>query len=345
METTQPNPITSDAAQLNTIEPEQPQVAKGLPSFGTLWGRSWSFVGANFWRLMLVSGVSVLLSMPPIVMSLYLQTLVDGGESRELVVYGLAGVSTVLFLAGSMLTLAVMSVTTVSGHSIAVKNVIHEVLRLLVPLSVVTFLVYAVIIAGFLFLIIPGLVLMILLLPAMWVVVAEGLTARAALERSMALVSGRLWSVAWRFSLVLFVVCLAFMVALMVVLMLFPLFFMLSMLDLLAVTVVGGALLFVGYTILSGLLGFFFLRFMYELYLGLVATVAPAARSWWQGRVLSVLLPIGMVFAALYILASPYLTVEDMKNVPIEEMEFSTWLEANPEEAARFDNPIQEDNF
>jgi hypothetical protein len=180
----------------------------------------------------------------------------------------------------------------------------------------------------------------------MWVMAVEGLTARAALERSIALVSGRWWSVWWKVTVAILFLLASMLLLVLAFALAAPALFIVGVANMMAAAIVGGVVAVLVYITLISLATFFITRYTYELYCGLAATVSLEAKSWWQGLPLSILIPIGTVFGIIYILAMPYLAVQDAQTraestlqFDEEEIDFDAWLEANPEFRNQFDNP------
>jgi hypothetical protein len=280
-----------------------------------------------------------------VVASFALQSFAQA-EQELVPVLVVATVVTVLTLIGSVVSMALVTATTVAGKTMSINETFRYALRLWWPLTLTVFFAYAVIFAGLVFLLVPGLILSILLLPVMWVMAVEGLTARAALERSIALVSGRWWSVWWKVTVAILFLLASMLLLVLAFALAAPALFIVGVANMMAAAIVGGVVAVLVYITLISLATFFITRYTYELYCGLAATVSLEAKSWWQGLPLSILIPIGTVFGIIYILAMPYLAVQDAQTraestlqFDEEEIDFDAWLEANPEFRNQFDNP------
>ncbi len=342
MDTTQTAIVSPVETAPITELPTQPSE---LPGIGTLFGRTWSFIGNNFGRLLFVSVIGLLVNIPGVVASFYLGSMAQ--TEKELVpLLIVASLSTVLSLIGTVISMVLVSATTVAGTTMSIKELIRYALRLWWPLTLTVFFAYAVMFAGFVFLLIPGVILSVLLIPTVWVMVVEGLTGRAALERSIALVSGRWWTVWWKVTVAILFLVIALLLGVLALALVAPLFFMVGMANMVVAAIVGGVLIVLYVTVVSTAT-FFMMRYTYELYLGLAATASPETKSWWQGLPLSIFIPLGMLFTIIYLIAMPYLSVLDVQKAvesdvmfDAEDVDFDAWLEANPEFRNQFDNPL-----
>jgi hypothetical protein len=317
--------------EMGTPLPATTVTQPSLPSGRMFRQAAWSFIGANFWRLVVVTAVSLLVSAVTIIGTLLLQSLVEQ-EVATITLYGAATVVALVSVVTSVFTLSLMAVTTVAAKEVSLRNILARTMTLIWPLSITVFLSYAVMGAGFLLLIIPGIIVSVLLVPVLWVVTDEGLTLRAALIRSMALVSGRWWAVTGRLLLALLLVLLLSIGFVLVGLLLVPLFFALSFVNLFAAAILSGLLALGLYIVVSTVLGFYLLRYSYELYVGLRDTVTSGQVSWWQGTPLTVLMIIGVCLGAAYLVAMPHIMIEDLRgDEEVLPEEFLEWEERNPD--------------
>lgn len=286
-------------------------VGQTITSGRQLLRQSLGFTIANFWPLFLISLLSGLAALPSLILALYLETQL---ETPLAVQYILAVLVTVLSVVGSIAAMTMSTRATMHAGEWRLSAILGSLGTLWWPLSLTIFFAYAVMGAGFIFLIIPGIAFTIFLMPIMWVVAVEGLRGKAALVRSIALVSGHWWAVSWRVGFLGLVCLLALLLGFLAVLLLSPAAFFLYMInEILAIVVsVAGAL--VAYLVAMTIGTFVMMRYSFLVYEDLVAC-APTASvpSRWSGWPLSVTLIVGVVAGILYLIAMPHLTLEDMR--------------------------------
>lgn len=189
-----------------------PSVTKKLMPVEDLFKKSWELYQKAWLNLLLVSLISVaawkvwlLLVMPAIVAIFGVSALVSGNLSLGLGI-GLTGVATALLSSivvfeigfwGSAAGIVAL-IAAEKGQTPRLGEIYSEAKRLLWPLSIVSLLVFLAVGFGLLFLVIPGLILFFLLSFVSFVVVVEGKTGTAALERSIKLIWGNFLGVLGR---------------------------------------------------------------------------------------------------------------------------------------------------
>ncbi len=287
--------------------------------------QSLGFTFANFWPLFAISLLAGLVALPGLILAFYLGTQL---EAPLAVQYGLALLVTVLSLVGSIVGMAMATRATMHAGEWRLSAILGSLGTLWWPLSLTIFFAYAVMGAGFLFLIIPGIAFTVFLLPIMWVVAVEGLRGQAALVRSIALVSGHWWTVFWRLFFLGFVCLVAFVLGLLAVIVFSPAAFFLYMINETLALIVSVAGAVVVYLVTATFATFVMMRYSLLLYEDLVqATTVEKVPSRWSGWPLTVFLVIGSIIGVLYLIALPYLTLEDMRENTDEPMPWETTLE------------------
>lgn len=294
-----------------STQPAPTTTKPAITSGRQLLRQSLSFTFSNFWPLFAITLLAGLVTLPGLILAFYLGTQLEAPLAMQ---YGLAILVTVLSLIGSIVGMALATRATMHAGEWRLSAILGSLGTLWWPLSLTIFFAYAVMGAGFICLIIPGIAFTIFLMPIMWVVAVEGLQGRAALVRSIALVSGHWWAVSWRFGFLGLVCLLALLLGFLAVLLLSPAAFFLYMInETLAIVVsVAGAL--VAYLVAMTIGTFVMMRYSFLVYEDLVAC-APTAPvpSRWSGWPLSVTLIVGVVAGILYLIAMPHLTLEDMR--------------------------------
>lgn len=294
----------------------QPAVVPAVTPHSISSGRlllrqSLRFTFANFWSLFLISFLSGLLALPSLVLALYLGTQLEAPLALQ---YALAILVTVLSLASSIATMTMATRATMHAGEWRVSAILGSLSTLWWPLSLTIFFAYGVMGAGFIFFLIPGIAFTVFLLPIMWVVAVEGLRGKAALVRSIALVSGHWWTVSWRLGFLGLMCLLAFVLGLLAVVVFSPAAFFLYMISetlAFVVSLVGAILI---YLVTATFATFVMMRYSLLLYEDLVKlATAEKTPSRWSGWPLTVLIVVGSVIGVLYLIALPYLTIEDMR--------------------------------
>ncbi len=306
----------------------QPAIAATKPvitSGRQLLRQSLGFTFTNFWPLFAISLLSGLVALPSLILALYLDTQLDSSLAVQ---YGLAILVTVLGLVGSIASMTMATRATMHAGEWRLSAILGSLGQLWWPLSLTIFFAYAVMGAGFIFFIIPGIAFTVFLLPIMWVVAVEGLRGKAALVRSITLVSQYWWTVFGRLCFLGLVCLLAFVAGLLAVVVFSPAAFFLYMINetfALIVSVSGAVAV---YLVTATFATFVMMRYSLLLYEDLVqATTVEKTPSRWSGWPLSVFLVIGSLLGVLYLLALPYLTLEDMRENTDEPLPWEASLE------------------
>ncbi len=284
--------------------------------------QSLGFTFANFRPLFLISLLSGLVALPSLILALYLETQL---ETPLAIQYSLAILVTVFSLAGSIAAITMSTRATMHAGEWRLSAILGSLGTLWWPLTLTIFFAYAVIGMGFIFFIIPGIAFSVFLLPIMWVVAVEGLRGKAALVRSIALVSGRWWSVFGRLLFLMLVCLLALSLGLLAVLLVSPAAFFLYMISetlALAVSMAGALMV---YLVAATFGTFVMMLYSFLLYEDLVRlSGGEKSPSRWSGWPLTALLIVGTIIGVLYLMALPHLTLEDMRESEEEPLPWET---------------------
>jgi hypothetical protein len=312
--------------QTNVPEAIAPVVTVTLPTFGQLWSRTWEFIGGHFWRL---AGI-VILSFLVTAVGYSLTALLHYGAAVDWALpqlYLIAVLSSILMLTTAAFAQLLLILGVAYDHELSLGDLIRRSRMLFLPYIATLFLTYAAVIGGFALIIIPGLIMSFLVAPVFWVVAKEGLSYRAALDRSIALVEGRLAYVVGKFLLVIILCILSLLTFVLAAMVIAPLSFLVIMMHETFGFVLAGVLgvtVYVGY---FGIVTIFMLRFLYEIYIALVGTYVEHPASRWRGMLLTVMLAIGSVIGVLYLLSTPFTAVEQAT----KPMEWGDFGEHSPE--------------
>lgn len=192
----QPEP-TPHSVQAPTVT-----IPKPLTPVEDLFKNSWALYQKTWLNLLLIGLITVvawkvwgLIVMPAILAVFGISAFTTGNLSLGISV-GLAGLAVlilslvVVFEIGFWGSAAgiVAIIAAEKGQTPRLGEIYGEAKRLLWPLSLASLLVFLTVAFGLLFLVIPGLILFFLLSFVSFVVVAEGKTGTAALERSIKLI-------------------------------------------------------------------------------------------------------------------------------------------------------------
>lgn len=310
--------------ETSTLPPAAP-TSQTLTSGRQLLRQSLSFTFTNFWSLFLISLLGGLVALPSLFLAFFLETKLDTPLALQ---YGLAILVVVLSLAGSIVSMSMATRATMHAGEWRLSAILGSLGTLWWPLSLTIFFAYAVMGAGFIFFIIPGIAFTVFLLPIMWVVAVEGLRGKAALMRSVTLVSGHWWTVSWRLGFLGLVCLLAVVLGFIAVILLSPAAFFLYMINEILALVISVLGALIVYLVTATFATFVMMRYSFLLYEDL-AKIAPANKktSRWGGWPLSSLLIIGAIIGVLYLLSLPYITLEDMRNNTDEPMPWETSLQ------------------
>lgn len=287
--------------------------------------QSLNFTLGNFWPLLLTSMLSGIAALPSLLLAIYLDTQLEASTAVQ---YALAILVTVLGLIGSIIGMAIATRATMHAGEWRFSAILGSLSTLWWPLSLTIFFAYAVVGVGLIFFFIPGIAFTVFLLPVMWVVAVEGLRGKTALVRSVALVSGHWWTVSWRLGFLGLVCLLVFVLGSIAVILLSPAAFFLYMINATLAFVISVLGLLILYLVTTTFATFVMMRYSFLLYEDLVK-IAPVNQvtSRWGGWPLTVLMVIGSVIGVLYLIALPYLTIEDMRESTDEPMLWETTVE------------------
>ncbi len=247
--------------QTNVPEAIAPVVTDTLPTFGQLWSRTWEFIGGHFWRL---AGI-VILSFLVTAVGYSLTALLHYGAAVDWALpqlYLIAVLSSILMLTTAAFAQLLLILGVAYDHELSLGDLIRRSRTLFLPYIATLFLTYAAVIGGFVLLIIPGLIMSFLVTPVFWVVAKEGLSYRAALHRSIALVEGRLSYVVGKFTLAVILCILSLLTFLLAAMVMAPLSFLVIVMHETIGFVFAGVLgvtVYVGY---FGIVTIFILRFL-----------------------------------------------------------------------------------
>lgn len=278
-----------------------------LPKFSTLFKNSWRWLFGDIKRLVVLIAALLLAVIASIGVELFNPAY---GSTYPLTFTDF--IPLLLVSCVSFIFTMVMYTLVVTAVALPVNftwsDVWVKTKKLVWPLMVVVFALSLMVMLGLFALLIPGLALMLYLYVAPWVVVEEEMTGKQALLRSVDLVRNRFWYVGGQL-LLLGLVFLPVIILAMAIAIGSAYFFLMG-----AGSDVSIALIIIGFTsafiILYALPMLLSLRFMYELYRGLVVSYVPQTRPlWWQGGLFSVVygLALGLTAVILFfILAAPW---------------------------------------
>lgn len=160
-----------------------------LHSVTWFFSASWRTLGAN-WRAFLV-----LTAVPPVVSSALASSTGAAPAVGDLLIRVIV-VVLVTILTTMALTMAAHK--TLEGEVISVGESYTLSFRLFWPYIWTGILYFLIVLSGFLFFIIPGILFSIQYVAAPYLVIVEGTSGRKALSRSKALTQGRKGSILWR---------------------------------------------------------------------------------------------------------------------------------------------------
>lgn len=186
-------------------------------SISDLFSKSWSIYKKIWSTLFIISAITVFawkiwqFFMVPYLLTISgLSTLTAGvisGNPSIAFSFGLIGLAVLLlswivifeisFMGGAAIITALE--LHLQGKHPTVSTIYNKAKKLLFPLSIVAILVFMLELLGFIFFIIPGIILIFLLTFCNYIVVAEGKTGLAVLHRSIQLVKSHFWEIMLRF--------------------------------------------------------------------------------------------------------------------------------------------------
>jgi hypothetical protein len=281
------------------LETNEVKAPATLPTFRTLFKRSWQWVFSD-WKRLLLCAVLILGTLGASLAAELLNPAAGTAVGAPVTAFLPVMIASVLSMVLSMVVYTYLAVRIVMPVNYIARDAVALTKKFFLPFTIVTLAMSLMMVLGFFALIIPGLLLMAYLSLAPWAVVAEGLQGKSALLRSVDLVRNRFWYVTIQYVLLGLVFLPLILIALGIALASTWYFLMGGPASWWLVPVY--VILFLVLYVLPLV---FALRFSYEVHQSLVATYVPATKTWWwQGGLFSAVYVIALIVASVVLIGS-----------------------------------------